>query len=166
MIRPATPDDIPAITAIINHVIRETTITFNSIEKTEAEVLAMLNDRRALGFEMFVADVGGPDLKDVVGYATYAQFRAGVGYARSMEHSVALSDAGQGRGLGRALMQAVEDHARLGGAHIMVGAIISDNLKSVSFHKVLGYELVGTMPQTGFKFGRYYDLLLMQKILS
>lgn len=161
MIRPATPADIPAITAIINHVIRATTITFNSVEKSQSEVLAMMTDRRALGFEMVVADIGA-----VVGYATYAQFRAGVGYARSMEHSVALSDAGQGKGLGAGLMQAVEDHARAGGAHIMVGAITSENLKSVSFHKALGYELVGTMPQAGFKFGRYYDLLLMQKILS
>lgn len=161
MIRAATPDDIPAITAIINHVIRATTITFNSVEKSESEVLAMMTDRRALGFEMFVADVGG-----VVGYATYVQFRAGVGYARSMEHSVALTDAGQGKGLGRGLMQAVEDHARAGGAHIMVGAITSDNVQSVSFHKALGYDLVGRMPEVGFKFGRYYDLLLMQKILS
>ena len=161
MIRPARPDDIPAIAAIINHVIRETTVTFNSVEKSELEVMAMMTDRRALGYEMFVADDGG-----VVGYATYTQFRAGLGYARSMEHSVALSDAGQGKGLGRGLMQAVEDHARAGGAHLMVGAITSENIKSVNFHKMLGYELVGTMPEAGFKFGRYYDLLLMQKILS
>ena len=161
MIRPATLADVPAITAIINHVIRTTTITFNSIEKTEAEVLAMMQDRRALGHEMFVADLG-----QVVGYATYAQFRAGIGYARSMEHSVALTDAGQGRGLGRALMLAVEDHARAAGAHIMVGAITADNAASVGFHATLGYDLVGTMPQAGYKFGRYCDLLLMQKILS
>lgn len=161
MIRAATPEDIPAIAAIINHVIRDTTITFNAVEKSEAEVLAMLHDRRALGFEIFVADEDG-----IVGYATYAQFRAGVGYARTMEHSVALAEAGQGRGLGRALMQAVEDHARLGGAHVMVGAITGDNLKSVRFHQALGYDLVGTMPDAGFKFGTYYDLLLMQKILS
>jgi L-amino acid N-acyltransferase len=161
MIRVATPDDIPAITAIINHLIRDTSITFNSVEKPESEVLAMMTDRRALGYEMFVADAGG-----VVGYATYTQFRAGVGYARSMEHSVALIAAGQGRGLGAGLMQAVEDHARAFGAHLMVGAITSENLKSVSFHKALGYVLVGTMPEAGFKFGKYYDLLLMQKILS
>lgn len=161
MIRPATPADIPAVTAIINHVIRDTTITFNSVEKSEAEVLAMMTERRALGFQMVVADLGG-----VVGYASYAQFRAGVGYARSMEHSVALAAAGQGKGLGRALMLAIEDHARSGGAHVMVGAITSDNTKSVSFHRALGYDLVGHLPEAGFKFGRYYDLLLMQKILS
>jgi L-amino acid N-acyltransferase len=60
----------------------------------------------------------------------------------------------------------VEDHARAAGAHIMVGEITADNAASVGFHEVLGYALVGTMPQAGYKFGRYCDLLLMQKILS
>ena len=60
--------------------ILSTTITFNAVAKSEAEVLAMMLERRALGFEMFVADLDG-----VVGYASYAQFRAGIGYARSME---------------------------------------------------------------------------------
>ncbi len=161
MIRPASPADVAAITAIINHVILRTTITFNAVAKSEAEVLAMMLERRALGFEMFVADLDG-----VVGYASYAQFRAGIGYARSMEHSVALSTEGQGRGAGRALMQAVEDHARAGGARIMVGAVTSDNARSIRFHKALGYDQVGLLPDAGYKFGQYYDLLLMQKILS
>jgi L-amino acid N-acyltransferase len=161
MIRPATPADVPAVTRIINQVIRETTITVTSVEKTEAEVLAMIRDRRALGHELFVADAGG-----VVGYATYAQFRPSPGYLRTMEHSVALAAEGQGRGLGRALMAAVETHAHAAGAHVMVAAITADNLTSISFHKGLGYDQVGHLPQVGYKFGLYHDLVLMQKILS
>lgn len=161
MIRPAEPSDIPAVTAIINQVIRDTTITVNSVEKSEAEVLAMMTERRALGHEMFVADLDG-----VIGYATYAQFRGSVGYARTMEHSVALAAAGQGRGLGRALMAAVEGHACEAGAHVMVAAITADNSASIEFHKILGYASVGFMPQVGYKFGRYHDLVLMQKFLT
>lgn len=161
MIRPATPADVPAVTRIINQVIRETTITVTSVEKTEAEVLAMITDRRALGHELFVADLGG-----VVGYATYAQFRPSPGYLRTMEHSVALAAEGQGRGLGRALMAAVEAHAHAAGAHVMVAAITADNLASIRFHKGLGYDQVGLLPQVGYKFGLYHDLVLMQKILS
>lgn len=161
MIRPATPADATAITAIINHVILNTTISFNSVAKSEADVLAMMSERRALGFEMFVADLDG-----VVGYASYAQFRAGVGYAHSMEHSLALAVEGQGRGAGRALMQAIEDHARTVSARIMVGCVTGDNARSIRFHKALGYDQVGHLPDAGYKFGKYYDLLLMQKILS
>ena len=59
MIRPATPADVAAITAIINHVIVNTTITFNAVAKSEADVLAMMSERRALGVGMFVADLDG-----------------------------------------------------------------------------------------------------------
>jgi L-amino acid N-acyltransferase len=162
MIRPATPADVPAVTLIINRVIRDTTITVTSVEKSEADVLAMIAERRAKGHELFVAEAEGA----VVGYATYAQFRPSPGYLRTMEHSVALADAGQGRGFGRALMAAVESHAHAAGAHVMVAAITADNLASISFHKGLGYLQVGLLPQVGYKFGLYHDLVLMQKILS
>lgn len=160
-IRPALAFDAPAITAIINQLIRETTVTVNSVEKSESEVLAMLTDRRSLGHEVFVADRGG-----ILGYATYAQFRPSVGYARTMEHSIALTAAAQGKGLGRALMQAIEEHAHSSGAHVMVAAITADNLQSIGFHEKLGYSKVGLLPQVGAKFDTYHDLLLMQKILS
>lgn len=161
MIRPAIPADVPAVTRIINQVIRDTTITVTSVEKTEADVMAMITERRKLGHELFVAEADG-----IVGYATYAQFRPSPGYLRTMEHSVALTEAAQGRGFGRALMAAVEAHARAAGAHVMVAAITADNLASIRFHKGLAYEQVGLMPQVGYKFGRYHDLVLMQKILS
>ena len=134
MIRHATPADIPAVTRIINRVIRDTTITVNMVEKTEAEVLQMLTDRRALGHEMFVADLDG-----VVGYGSYAQFRPSPGYARTMEHSIAFDLVAQGKGLGRLMMAAIEDHARAAGAHVMVGAITADNHQSIRFHQDLGY---------------------------
>ncbi|MGB3279119.1 MAG: N-acetyltransferase family protein [Pseudorhodobacter sp.] len=164
MIRPAEPSDIAAITAIINQVIRETTVSFTSLEKSEADIETMLRDRRALGHEMFVADAGASD--GVVGYATYAQFRPSPGYARTMEHSVALAAAGKGRGFGRGLMQAVEAHAAAAGAHVMVAAINATNTESLRFHASLGYVQSGHLPQIGFKFGRYLDLVLMQKFLT
>lgn len=161
MIRPAATGDVPAIAAIINHLVRNTSVTVTTVEKTHDDVLHMLAERRALGHEVFVADQGG-----ILGYATYAQFRPSPGYVRTMEHSVALTDAGQGRGIGRALMAAIEEHARTHGAHVMVAAITADNAASIRFHAVLGYAQVGLLPQVGYKFGRYHDLVLMQKILT
>ena len=63
-------------------------------------------------------------------------------------------------------MQAVESHARAAGAHVMIAAITADNLKSIGFHARLGYAQAGLLPQVGYKFGRYHDLVLMQKILT
>jgi L-amino acid N-acyltransferase YncA len=161
MIRPATSADVPAIAAIMNQVIAETTITVTSILKSHADVGAMINDRRALGHDTFVADQNG-----VVGYASYAQFRPSPGYVRTMEHSLALMASAHGQGFARALMQAVETHAAAAGAHVMVAAITGENTGSIAFHARLGYAHAGLMPQVGYKFGRYHDLVLMQKILT
>lgn len=162
MIRPAEPRDIPQIAALWNAIIRETTITFNPHEKTEAEVAAFIAERTAQGHPFLVAQEG--DL--VLGFATYAQFRGGAGYARTMEHSINLAPLARGKGAGRGLMAALEDHARARGLHVMVAAISGDNGGSIRFHAALGYAQVGVMPQVGWKFGRYHDLVLMQKILA
>lgn len=105
------------------------------------------------------------DAGRVVGFAGYGQFRGGVGYARTMEHTIYLEDGVQGRGAGRALMQAVETHARAGGAHSMWAAVTASNAPSIAFHERLGYEHVALLPEVGFKWGRLMDLVLMRKLL-
>ena len=161
MIRPATSDDLPCIGRIWNAAIRETNQTFNSCEKTEDELADLLAERNAAGHALLVVDEGA-----VVGFGTYGQFRGGVGYGRTMEHTLYLDPALRGRGQGRALMAALEDHARDGGAHSLIGGIAGENEASILFHQKLGYTRIATLPQVGYKFGRYMDLVLLQKFLT
>jgi len=161
MIRPATPEDFPAILAFWNPMIRETTVTFSSEEKTVPGLERMIGARRAAGREFLVAAADGA----VLGLATYDQFRGGNGYLHAMEHTIILAAGARGRGTGRALMAAIEDHARAGGAHTMVAAVSGENDAGIAFHRALGYEPVGMLPQSGRKFGRWLDLVLLQKIL-
>lgn len=158
MIRPARPDDAPAIAAIWNRVIRETVQTFTTLEKSPDD----LASRIAAGTPWWVAEATGA----VVGHATYGAFRAGPGYAQTMEHSIHLTEAAQGKGLGRALMGALEGHARAGGVHVMVAGISASNAGGLAFHAALGYLEVGRMPEVGTKWGQRHHLVLMQKILS
>jgi L-amino acid N-acyltransferase YncA len=158
MIRPATPADAPAIAAIWNRIIRDTTATFTTTEKDPAAIAAQIG----AGTPWWVALIDGA----VQGHATYGQFRGGPGYARSMEHSIHLADAAQGHGLGRALMAALETHAGTQGAHVMVAGISSENPAGQAFHARLGYAHCGRVLQAGYKWGRYLDLVLMQKILT
>lgn len=158
MIRPATPADAPAIAEIWNHLIRTTTATFTTTEKDPANLAAQI----ASGTPWWVAVVDGT----VQGHATYGQFRGGPGYARSMEHSIHLYNSAQGKGLGRALMQTLETHARRHGVHVMVAGVSSENLAGQEFHARLGYVPCGRVLQAGYKWGRYLDLVLMQKILT
>lgn len=161
MIRPATDADTAGILSIWNPVIRDTVITFNSVEKTPDDIARMIADRHAAGHAVLVADDG----TGVTGFAAYAQFRNGAGYARTMEHTILLAPGMGGQGLGRALMSAIEDHARVAGAGSMFGGVSAENLPGRAFHAAIGYAEVAVLPRVGFKFGRWLDLVLMQKFL-
>lgn len=161
-LRTATPADAQAIKAIMKPVVEETTATFASVERSVADWAALIEARLKDGSAFYVAEVDGK----VAGYATYEQFRSSNnGYRHTMEHSVYLSDAAQGRGYGRILLITIEEHAREAGHKSMIGVIDADNTASIAFHEALGYKEVGRIPQSGFKFDRWLDALFMQKML-
>ena len=161
MIRAATHADADAIAAIWNPVIRDTVITFNPVEKTPAMICDMLDERAALGQGVFVAEGAG----GVVGFALYGQFRGGVGYAHTAEHTIVLGPDARGLGLGKALMTAIEDHARAAGIHTLWAGVSSGNMDGVRFHAHMGFTEIATLPQVGRKFDQWLDLVLMQKRL-
>ncbi|MEQ9693814.1 N-acetyltransferase family protein [Shimia sp. SDUM112013] len=157
-LRRAEPHDAPAIAEIWNREIREGVSTFNSEEKPLAEIRTLIAARSG---RFFVAELDG----QVVGFATYSQFRGGVGYAHTMEHTIHLSDAARGKGAGRALMQRVEAAAADNGVHALIAGIAGENTDGIAFHTALGYAHVARLPEVGRKFDRWMDLVLMQKIL-
>jgi len=161
IIRSAQASDAAEIVALWNPFIRDTSVTFNSIEKTQCDLVVDIETKEKNGRAFFLAEQQG----SVIGFATYGQFRNGIGYAHTMEHTVILSPDAHGGGVGRALMTAIEDHARATGAHSMMAGVSAENGAGVAFHKAVGYEHVGHVKQAGFKFGRWMDLILLQKML-
>jgi phosphinothricin acetyltransferase len=161
VIRAAAETDAPAVAALWNHFIRDTLVTFNHAEKTTEEVASLIASRRAAGQGFLVAEDAGR----LAGFATYFQFRGGVGYARTMEHTILLDERSRGRGTGRALMAAIEDHARAAGAHSLFGGVSGANPTGRAFHLAVGYKEVAVLREVGWKWDRWLDLHLMQKIL-
>ncbi|RKT30745.1 phosphinothricin acetyltransferase [Roseovarius halotolerans] len=159
--RAAQADDAPAIAALWNPVIRDTAITFNSQEKSAADIAADIAARRAAGHEFLLAEEDGR----LLGFAAYGQFRGGPGYARTGEHTIILGDGARGRGVGRALLGAIEDHARGAKMHTMFAGVSGENPSAVAFHERLGYLRIAVLAQVGWKFGRWMDLVLLQKRL-
>lgn len=157
-IRNAHFEDAGAIAKIWNREIREGVSTFNSAEKTETDIRELTGARR-LAF--LVVEIEG----QVVGFATYFQFRGGIGYAHSMEHTIHLSHTARGRGVGRKLMERLTDAARTQKAHSLIAGIGGENETGIAFHRALGFEEVGRLPEVGRKFGRWMDLVFMQKNL-
>lgn len=161
MIRPGTPADAGAVAQIWNRVITETTITFNPVPKSDAEVAALIAAKAEAGLGFLVCEVAG----QVAGFATYGQFRAGEGYRHTAEHSILLAPAAHGRGLGRALMAALSNHAAAAGYHSLWAGVSAENPAGLAFHRAVGFSEIATLPEVGFKFGRWIDLVLMQKRL-
>ncbi|MCQ0971552.1 GNAT family N-acetyltransferase [Paracoccus sp. TK19116] len=162
MIRDSRPDDAPAIAAIWNPVIRDTTITFWPTERSVDEIAAIISHRQAANRAHLVAL---DDAGQVIGFASYDQFRGGLGYARSMEHTIQVARDFRGSGIGCALMGAIERHARARGHRVMIGAVTGTNAASIAFHARLGYSEWGRVPAAGWKFGEFHDLVLMGKDL-
>ncbi|MDJ0640315.1 MAG: GNAT family N-acetyltransferase [Paracoccaceae bacterium] len=158
IVRLAEPSDAEAITLIQNPVIRDTAITFNSEEKTPEMVRQAIRDCRLF----LVAEEDGA----LLGFASYDQFRRGVGYARAMEHTIVLAPEARGKGAGRALMQRLEAHARAAGVGSLWAGVSGENPHGVAFHARLGFEEIARLPKVGFKFGRWMDLVLMRKWLA
>lgn len=161
MIRPAAEADIPGIAAIWNAVIRDTAITFTDEERSPGSLARLLAERRTAGHAFLVAETEG----EIRGFATFGQFRAGRGYRRSFEHTIHLAPEARGRGLGRRLMAALEAEAAAAGGHVMFAGVSGENPAGIAFHAALGYREAARLREVGFKFGRFLDLVLMEKRL-
>ena len=162
MIRDATEHDLPAIRAIYNDAVLNTTAIWNEQPVDLANRQAWFSARQAQQYPILVA----VDNDEVTGYASFGDWRPFEGFRYSVEHSVYVRNDQRGRGLGPRLMQALIERARSRGKHVMVAAIESGNLASICLHERLGFVTTGQMPQVGIKFGRWLDLTFMQLTLN
>lgn len=162
MLRDAVAGDAPAIAALLNRVIAETTISYRATPVTAGDRAEWIAARQAAGFAVLVAEVDGA----IAGFAGYGPFREGDGYSLTVEHTIQVAEGFRGSGIGRVLMTALIARARQRGFHAMVGAVTGENAASCAFHARLGFRRVGSMPQVGHKFGRWLDLQLWQLVLD
>ncbi len=162
-IRPATPADIDAITAIYADAVLHGTATFELEPPDRAEMLRRFAALRDAGFPYLVADANGAP----VGYAYAGPYRARPAYRFTVEDSVYLAPSAHGRGLGTALLaRLIEDATGLGFRQMI--AVIGDsaNVASIRAHARAGFAMIGTHPAVGFKFGRWLDTVMMQRALG
>ncbi len=163
LIRDAADADAPAIAAIYNDAVVNTTAIWNEVQVDAANRVTWMADRRRLGYPVLVAVDGDGT---VLGYASFGDWRAFDGYRHTVEHSVYVRADRRGGGIGKSLMQALIGRARAIGKHVMVAAIEAGNQGSIALHEALGFQRTGLMPQVGMKFGRWLDLAFLQLILD
>jgi len=160
-VRPATEADVPAILEIYNDAILNTIATFDTEPQTLEERLAWFRET-AHPYVALVAERGG----EVAGWASLRRFRQKAAYRYTAENSVYVRKDCFGEGIGAALMRRLVDVAAANGFHTIIAGIAGENPASVRLHARLGFEVVGTEREVGYKFERWVDVTWMQKMLG
>ncbi|MGY4531741.1 L-amino acid N-acyltransferase YncA [Pseudomonas sp. TE3786] len=162
-IRDAIPADLPAIRDIFNDAVLNTTAIWMDATVDLANRAAWFAARAQQGYPILVAI---DEADEVVGYASFGDWRPFDGFCNTVEHSVYVRSDQRGKGLGPLLMHALIERAKACGKHVLVAAIESGNTASIRLHERLGFITTGQMPQVGRKFGRWLDLTFMQLIVT
>jgi phosphinothricin acetyltransferase len=162
-IRPAAEADLPVVTDIYAHAVRYGTATFELIPPDLAEMTRRFRALMDGGFPYFVAALDGR----VVGYAYAGAYRPRPAYRFTVENSVYLEPAIHRRGIGLQLMQHLIEACEARGYRQMI-AVIGDsaNSGSIGVHTRCGFQMIGTHPDVGLKFGRWLDTVMMQLSLG
>ena len=171
-VREASTDDVPAILAIYNDVIATSTAVYREDPATLDDRLQWFAARQAQSYPVLVAlgavasAEAATDDSGLLGFASYGDFRAWPGYRFSVEHTVHIRADQRGRGVGTLLMRALIQRAVEQGKHVMIGGVDADNEASLRFHERLGFQRAAHLRQVGIKFGRWLDLVFVQRILD
>jgi len=152
-----------AILAILNDAIVHSTALYDYAPRARESMVSWFAAKREGRFPV----IGAVDAQGtLMGFGTYGRFRPHPAYKYTVEHSVYVHRDHRGQGLGRQVLDALVAAATRQAYHVMVGAIDADNAGSIALHESLGFERTGCLPQVGFKFGRWLDLALYQRILA
>lgn len=163
LIRPSADADVPAITAIYAHNVLHGTGTFELEVPDLAEMGRRRTDVLGKGLPWLVAERDGV----VLGYAYANHFRPRRAYRFCLEDSIYLAPEAMRQGVGRALLAELVGRCEALGARQML-AVIGDagNEGSIGVHRALGFEHTGVLKAAGWKFGRWLDVVLMQRELG
>jgi phosphinothricin acetyltransferase len=163
LIRPSRDDDLDPIAHIYAHHVRHGTGTFETEPPSVADMAARRADVLAKGLPWLVLEVDG----EVAGFAYGNWFKPRAAYRYSVEDSIYLAPQVAGRGLGRALLAELLAQLESRGIRKVI-AVIGDsaNAGSIGLHTALGFDRVGVVRSCGWKFGRWLDIVLMEKTLG
>ena len=159
-LRLARPDDAEATRTIYNTEVTGSTVTFDLVPRSLEEQRAWI-EARSGAMAVVVAEADG----EVVGFGALSRYRSRPAYSTTVEDSVYVRGDQRGNGVGRALLGELVDVAAARGFHTVMARIVGGHDASIGLHRSLGFELVGVEKEVGRKFGRWLDVVLMQRLL-
>lgn len=160
-IRSYTENDCQAILEIINYNILNSTALYDYNIRTLDQQKAIFEDKLAKNFPIIVV----VENEIVVGFGYYSEFRFREAYKFTVEHSVYAHQNHQGKGIGKLLLTELIRLAKIQNLHTMIGVIDSENVGSINFHEKFGFDKVGFIKDSGYKFDRWLHSVFMQIML-
>jgi phosphinothricin acetyltransferase len=160
-IRPYQVEDTQVILEIINYNIINSTSLYDYERRTLENQITIFNEKLSKGFPILVAT----ENQTVVGFGYYSEFRFREAYKFTVEHSVYAHPNCIGKGIGKLILENLIALAKAQKLHTMIGVIDAENQSSIDFHKKFGFEIAGTIKDSGFKFDRWLHSVFMQKML-
>ena len=155
------PADAEAIRAIYNVEVAESTVTFDLVPRSLADQRRWIEEHSGGHPALVAIDHAG----EVVGFASLSPYRPRPAYATTVEDSVYVRRDQRGNGVGALLLQALVDLARDHGFHSMIGRIVGGHEASIALHEKCGFEQIGREREVGRKFGKWLDVVLLQRML-
>ena len=160
-VRRATDDDAEAIRAIYNPEVLESTVTFDLVPRTLEEQVEWLHRRTGAHTVLVAVDPHGA----LAGFGSLSAYKDRAAYSTTVEDSVYVERGRQGQGVGRLLLTELVATATAHGFHSIIARIVGGHDASIGLHAALGFEIAGTEREVGRKFGRWLDVVVMQKLL-
>jgi phosphinothricin acetyltransferase len=160
LVRPAAPQDLPAIQSIYGHHVMHGLASFEEVAPPLEEMRRRFEDITRQGFPYLVAEQRGGE---ILGYGYCSLYRTRSAYRHTLEDSIYVKQGQQGKGVGKAVLK--ELIARCTALNYrQIIAVIGDsaNAGSIKLHASLGFVRAGLLRSTGFKFGRWVDSVYMQ----
>jgi len=158
-IRQALLDDLASITRIYNEAVLNTTATFDTEPKSVEEQNTWLAVHSSQ-YPVLVAEQDGR----VVGWASLSRWSDRCAYSRTAEVSLYVESGQRGKGTGRKLLGVILLEGRKEKLHTVIARIVAGNQTSIHLCESHGFTQIGVMKEVGNKFGRFLDVVLMQKI--
>ena len=160
-VRLAEPDDAEAIRAIYNLEVTESTVTFDLVPRSLDDQQEWLAQHAGV-HPAVVAVEGGA----LLGFGSLGPYRSRPAYATTAEDSVYVRRDQRGRGCGRAILAELVRLGTVHGFHALMARVVGGHEASIALHRSLGFELVGVERGVGRKFGRWLDVVVMQRLLG
>ncbi|MDP6322532.1 MAG: N-acetyltransferase family protein [Acidimicrobiales bacterium] len=160
-IRLAEEKDSEAIREIYNHEVRNSTATFDLVERSTKEQEDWLNERSG-AFSVLVAEMSNK----IVGFASLSPYKARAAYRTTVEDSIYVNEKFRNQGIAGKLLSHLLEVAESSGFHSVIARIGGANEASISLHQRFDFEIVGTEKEIGRKFGKWQDVVVMQTILN